>query len=60
MTRKDYVRIAGAINKALQSCQSVDERHAVENVITQLELTLLTENPRFNPDRFKNACRGEK
>ena len=46
MTRKDYVRLAEAINKA-------DSR---EEVIDNLCHVLKADNPNFNRDRFKSAC----
>ena len=60
MTRKDYVLIANALRAAMISTPSNNGAHAWNNGIwmASIELAdaLQSDNPRFNRERFLNAC----
>jgi len=52
MTKKDYIRIA----KALEDCPPVALK---EIIVRKLCLVFREDNPRFNKDKFINACYGK-
>ena len=63
MTRKDYILIAAALNSALQTpdywyasnCDSQYEKGA-KSAINALAVSLASDNPRFDRERFLKAC----
>ena len=59
MTRKDYQRIAEAIRFHLDMANSTGEREAegrLYGVIADLAETFEKDNPRFDREKFKQAC----
>jgi hypothetical protein len=58
MTRKDYVLLAAAIERAGLSgdFEKSEYQAAIEYVATELADALAAENPRFERDRFLKAC----
>jgi len=64
MTRRDYVMIAGAINRAVQCGRNLDtpDRQQAADVVLQLTIAELgyvfsQDSERFDRERFENACR---
>lgn len=65
MTRKDYVLIAKAISDALDTLDDApnavelmeDAQASISILIDQLAKALATDNPRFDADRFRLACK---
>jgi len=61
MTRKDYVAIAEAIAFARSTLPSPQRRgdigRAVQTVVDAIAKTLADDNPRFDRERFLQACR---
>ena len=65
MTRKDYILIAKAISDALDriddapnAIELAEDAHAsIGIIIEQLAKALATDNPRFQADRFRLACK---
>lgn len=58
MTRKDYVLIAACIREAVADAQrheTGDERMA-RDITSRLIVELKLDNPRFDADRFIEAC----
>lgn len=53
MTRKDYILIADAINKAPVDASQDRQRNTVARSIAD---ALATDNPRFDRARFLKAC----
>ena len=54
MTRKDYVKIAKAINN---NSYGVDKELVIEENLIKALCTIFTEdNPNFSPSRFTDAC----
>jgi hypothetical protein len=49
MTKKDYIRVAHTINRFLQE-------ENIDAMINDFCLWFLKDNPRFNKDKFINAC----
>lgn len=59
MTRKNYELIARSIRAArLAHAGSDIEELAINCVVEQLDDALADENPRFDRERFRAACRG--
>jgi len=59
MTRKDYIRIADLAAKARPAdpCRAVDWEYYIKDTIIPW---LQEDNPRFDPERFLDACGVEK
>lgn len=62
MTKKDYELIAKAIEGAgvalrYASVNTGETRRALQIVTLQLSSALAIENPRFDKDKFYNACK---
>ena len=55
MTRKDYVKIAKAINGST-SLNLSDEIVLKNHLISELCVIFEEDNPNFNPSIFKDAC----
>jgi hypothetical protein len=60
MTRKDYVMIAEAIQGAVNYEQNFNNNEAGADAIKKFSVTLsallLADNPRFDVNRFFDAC----
>lgn len=60
MTRKDYVIIADSIKGSINYEQSFNNNQAAVSALRFLALTLSSsleeDNPRFDRDRFLDAC----
>lgn len=64
MTKKDYQLIAGAIHRSLRAVEWVEgnkikrevSRSMAHLIATDLAATLAHDNPRFDKDKFKEAC----
>ena len=54
MTKKDYKIIAKAISQARLN---IPDLLNVPNLITQLSREFLRDNPRFDQNRFEEACK---
>jgi len=52
MTRKDYVATA----EILATYSHLIEKFAFEDLVYDFSDMFLSDNPRFNPMTFKNAC----
>lgn len=71
MTRKDYVKIAEAINETVRQndtdahCTSEDndyvngKRDATHTIMVGIADMLAADNPRFDRERFYRACEGK-
>jgi hypothetical protein len=60
MTRKDYIVIASAVAKAATNADSTGStvtRSAITCVAYRLADILAADNPRFDLERFLEACR---
>lgn len=60
MTRKDYIQLATAISRAYQSTDSdgtLVTPAAIRAVAYRLAEVLQADNPRFDLERFLQACR---
>ena len=57
MTRKDYVAIATAMHHAYRTCENPHIK-TWEAVVLRLSETFKADNPRFDSERFINACYG--
>ena len=58
MTRKDYVALAGALNRTLSYAHERENDEAaigVENAACAVGDVLATDNPRFDRDRWADA-----
>lgn len=69
MTRKDYVALAEALRrvKPLVPIDTAEgriqyalafQRDLWEATVESVQMTLAADNPRFDADRFRTACRG--
>jgi hypothetical protein len=62
MTRKDYIRIARALNQtytsACESKQSPDVLEAILRTSYNIESELVADNPRFDRNHFMQIVRG--
>lgn len=59
MTRKDYIALANALNGAWAAALETDNLDAILGVkesIGRISEALASDNPRFDPWRFKAAC----
>lgn len=56
MSKKDYVLIARVINAQRRHFKHNMAFEALDVISEQLSLALAEENPRFNRDKFLNAC----
>lgn len=56
MTRKDYKLIADAVNEARLLSNYVLPERAIELVAQTLATALAKDNPRFDMERFIEAC----
>jgi hypothetical protein len=57
MTKKDYMLIAKAINTALHSCKyKITGPRTIDNVVSCLIFELRSTNPKFNANKFREAC----
>lgn len=57
MTKKDYVLIAAALERAVLACgKNADEITGVQRAAICLGNDLAQENPRFDRARFLKAC----
>jgi hypothetical protein len=57
MTRKDYEAVAIAISKYCDETESAMRLDTVEDIVEILAEIFATDNPRFNTDKFRQACR---
>jgi hypothetical protein len=64
VTRKDYERIAQALREYRQETEktgaTMETRHKLDTVdsVVEILVDIFTEdNPRFTPNRFRQACR---
>ena len=66
MTRKDYVRIAGAVSESVRQIESSSDspafksgqRYMSQRLISEMCRVLRADNPRFNEERFRTYCLG--
>ena len=58
MTRKHYIALAGALRDAMASCAPIGKPDTIfaARVIEYVMDVLKTDNPRFDRDRFVEAC----
>ena len=57
MTRKDYIAIAGFIAEERRRCGEFDDA-TWERLVDKLVALLQADNPRFDEQRFRQACKG--
>ena len=57
MTRKDYVAVASAMHHAYMTCDKPHLKTWVAAVMCLAD-TFKADNPRFDSERFVNACYG--
>ena len=64
MTRKDYERIASALRSYREEMEAtgatMETRHRLDTMddVVEILVDIFTEdNPRFTPQRFRQACR---
>jgi len=63
MTRKDYIAIANAIASARRVQNAVQPRYvdvsntAINQVVRSLCFIFKSDNPRFDPHKFEDACK---
>lgn len=58
MTKKDYKLIAQAISASKQeSCGRPTWEAAMDDIMEKLCQSLLADNPAFNGEKFKEACK---
>ena len=55
MTKKDYIKLAGAVKKALATTKSKGEKYGVELVVSELSKELQKDNNKFDMRRFCQA-----
>ena len=55
MTRKDYIAIAGAINKASERYGEPAAKMVLDDVVNEIAEVLAADNPNFDKDRFVDA-----
>jgi hypothetical protein len=61
MTRKDYIAIAAALHRAYREAgmhPGTDKMNGVLLAAHELSATLKADNPRFDLDKFLDACVG--
>jgi hypothetical protein len=56
MTRHDYVLISDAINLAHSDDEYPDMDYGITKAARCIALALAADNPRFDTDRFMEAC----
>ena len=60
MTKKDYEQIAEAIEQAVYACKNASvkasEQFGIESVTIKIANALGQDNPRFDHDKFYEAC----
>ena len=56
MTRKDYEVVAEALAEARPDPLDVDQVKQWQRDVVAIAAALIDENPRFNQDRFLDAC----
>ena len=54
MTRKDYVQIAEIIREAKKE---QDAQYMIQYIESAFQCLLASDNPRFDHDRFMEACK---
>jgi hypothetical protein len=54
MSKKDYVLIAGAIDRTSTLINA--DKHTIHMVVMHLSHALEQDNPRFDSERFIDAC----
>lgn len=52
MTRKDYVETAKILNKFIDRIDG----HSFDDLVFEFSEWFLSDNPRFNQERFDEAC----
>lgn len=60
MTKKDYEKIAAVILTHANAAWGIHEARLVTSLACDLAKTFSAENPRFNRDKFIEACLGPK
>jgi hypothetical protein len=58
MTKKDFILIAAALAKSQPRTDDAPAHDAWAEAVYQVGCALRSTNPRFKPDTFENACRG--
>lgn len=56
MSRIDYTIIAGAVNDARKVTMAAEAQEGISEVINQLCFSLKIANPRFDEEKFREAC----
>jgi hypothetical protein len=56
MSKKDYVAMAELIRKELELCDTHEQVCVVEAMRDRIAIMFADNNPRFDVDRFKEAC----
>ena len=57
MTRKDYIRIANAINESWKHAGDLDGYGVIEEIILNLCSELKQDNAAFQKDKLIEACK---
>jgi hypothetical protein len=59
MTKKDYCLIASAISRARWNVSQCNQTptESIDTLVVYLATMLKQDNPRFNEDKFKKACK---
>ena len=61
MTRKDYIKLASAINAVINYQPRVEqELKVIDDLIYAIAFVLKADNDNFDRARFANACKGVK
>ena len=55
VTKQDYILIANTISDFAEGSVGLRRQHA-KDIATKLAAEFLLDNPRFNPEKFLNAC----
>jgi hypothetical protein len=56
VTRKDYIAIASAITRAMNFCETDNQKRGVERSALCIAEVLANDNPAFDRVRFLAAC----
>ncbi len=55
MTKKDYVLIANCINKVNSKYSDYKVQKTLQELVSELNLALIQDNPRFDIEKFREA-----
>jgi hypothetical protein len=57
MTKKDYILIAKALRESRLYCETESQRRGVQRAELTIARALKADNPRFDRERFLEACK---